>query len=621
MGKTNSEPSFAICKGPALTKPKRLLFFPSPYPDELLYSVFARYHHWSVNASPESTSRDLFGRGVYAAMELPSHLNYLYNCLDEKTKLTTKSLIMNNTLFPLYQSFLPRERAERLRRHMLEYNRGAYVPRSAGTYLYTSRAGFFLKRCNSCNQNYYRKYGEMSWIRSHQAFGVQICHIHHEWLEACTDDIRLQRDRKRYMRPEETTFDGASLLLRSQSEFNQHLWIAESVAWLLRTPVSIVTSHDYVRRFAYHLRRRGYTSLSAQIHMKQLVADMRRDLCDNFLVEMASPLTSEMSETWLADLVHKPKKMVHPIRHLLLMHFLGIRPAEFWSMEIRESHPFGQDPWPCLNPACHHYKQDVINECIIVRSHKTKGPIGQFSCSCGFIYSRVGPDLNAEDRFKKSCVLAYGDVWLKKLKKLYLDEKVSLRNIGKTMNVCHHTVKKHLEDARITMAPRDLSDSRRSQKELMKRLYRRTVQKYLEDNPLSKRTDVRQNCGKEYAWLDRNDFDWLMNALPSSSISSQNFRNKVDWAKRDENLRCQIAESIKDILEDYDKQRRVTRKEILSQIGIPHLTSAQLRKMPQTKAAIQQCIKLIRQFQRNMLEELCGISVPKRSYSQLSLFL
>ncbi len=37
-----------------------MTFFPTPYTDEILYSVFARYHEKSPNFNGSETARDLF---------------------------------------------------------------------------------------------------------------------------------------------------------------------------------------------------------------------------------------------------------------------------------------------------------------------------------------------------------------------------------------------------------------------------------------------------------------------------------------------------------------------------------------------------------------------------------
>lgn len=42
-------------------------FFPTPYPDELWYSVICRYHVHSGNSCAKHTMRQLYGDGTYTA--------------------------------------------------------------------------------------------------------------------------------------------------------------------------------------------------------------------------------------------------------------------------------------------------------------------------------------------------------------------------------------------------------------------------------------------------------------------------------------------------------------------------------------------------------------------------
>ena len=45
-----------------------LQYFPTPYPDELWYSVLCRYHVRSGNAGSATTFRELFGDRDHAAL-------------------------------------------------------------------------------------------------------------------------------------------------------------------------------------------------------------------------------------------------------------------------------------------------------------------------------------------------------------------------------------------------------------------------------------------------------------------------------------------------------------------------------------------------------------------------
>lgn len=55
-----------------------LPYFPASYPDELLYSVLARFHRHTCSVSPKRTMDDLFGnRDARATVDLPGHLGSL----------------------------------------------------------------------------------------------------------------------------------------------------------------------------------------------------------------------------------------------------------------------------------------------------------------------------------------------------------------------------------------------------------------------------------------------------------------------------------------------------------------------------------------------------------------
>lgn len=65
-------------------------FFPTPYPDELLYSVVARYHLRSGNKSFQKTHEELFETTELQQNKiiLPNNLNFLVSQLPQSSKLT-----------------------------------------------------------------------------------------------------------------------------------------------------------------------------------------------------------------------------------------------------------------------------------------------------------------------------------------------------------------------------------------------------------------------------------------------------------------------------------------------------------------------------------------------------
>uniref|UniRef100_UPI003FF07E62 TniQ family protein n=1 Tax=Gemmiger formicilis TaxID=745368 RepID=UPI003FF07E62 len=80
-------------------------FFPTPYPDELWYSVICRYHIRSGNPSVKYSIRELYGANhINVPVELCGALSPLLDALPTKD-LTAKDIIMQHTLYPYYTRF------------------------------------------------------------------------------------------------------------------------------------------------------------------------------------------------------------------------------------------------------------------------------------------------------------------------------------------------------------------------------------------------------------------------------------------------------------------------------------------------------------------------------------
>src|SRR5260370_29319519 len=130
-------------------------------------------------------------------------------------------------------------------------------------------------------------------------------------------------------------------------------------------------------------------------------------------------IDESIDENWLVRLVRKPENAQHPLHHMLLIHFLGHSVETFFNIPSAD-HPFGEGPWPCLNPASNHYQQFRIQQCRVDYSQHVHGrPVGTFSCACGFTYVRIGPDGSLEDRFKLSKVKSFGRLWVERLQLLW----------------------------------------------------------------------------------------------------------------------------------------------------------------------------------------------------------
>lgn len=159
-----------------------LINFPFLYEDELLYSVFARYHQYTGNENSKTTMDDLFGSvNVCAATLFPSHLKELCKRLPVLHSYTEYELVQQHTLLPYFAPFIPNDRYHELKYIMNEGN-GISFYMKLGKTASTVKSPQHLKYCTDCIQEEDPKNGEVYWHRTHQVEGVRVCSKHHKWL-------------------------------------------------------------------------------------------------------------------------------------------------------------------------------------------------------------------------------------------------------------------------------------------------------------------------------------------------------------------------------------------------------------------------------------------------------
>jgi len=149
--------------------------FPEPYPDELLYSVFARYYVRSGYAKYVFVAEDLFlKRSVRPSFEYYPALKE-----DVVSKLTAnlsfEKIILQHTMFPYHCRFLPKERKEQAINSLISmdssYHDLILFPKRKTTPT--------MRYCPECVHDDRKQYGETYWHRIHQIWELKICPIHH----------------------------------------------------------------------------------------------------------------------------------------------------------------------------------------------------------------------------------------------------------------------------------------------------------------------------------------------------------------------------------------------------------------------------------------------------------
>ncbi len=579
---------------------------PDIYPGELLYSLCARYCDRMQYPSKRSVVQELFGTGnVVASVELPSHIDDFVAALPPGHHYTADLLIDNHTLLPFYGPFLPPERLHCLRQDMRGRN-GPAIHMRIGLMASHVAPPEWIRLCPRCIVEDRRQFGECYWHRVHQVPGVEVCPVH----EVClyNSNVRTQNVKTRY---EFVSAEYAALslhqpvILDSPNEILPN--IAHDACWLLSSRGLSQSLQALNIRYRENLAALGLASYRGRVDTGALLERFRNYYSSSLLRLLRCELDEHVSDNWLLRLIRTPRNAQHPLHHLLLIYFLGHIAETFFSLPV-ERKPFGEGPWPCLNPASNHYWQDQVMECRVIYSlHVSGRPVGTFSCPCGFTYTRTGPDTSEENRFKLSKVKTLGHVWENRLRVLWQDETISLRGIARQLGVDPLTVKRHATRLELPF-PRQVRQSLplKETQQLRTHLtsgaepakreaYRATWLAVRQENPAAGVKVLRSKVPGVYTWLYRNDSPWLKEHAPSHDKREQP-SSRVDWEVRDKQLAESVISSALRITRGSGSPIRVTVSAIGRDIGQLALLQQHLDKLPLTAEALTDFVETREEF-------------------------
>ena len=587
-------------------------FFPTPFVDEVFYSILARHHTASGNISPKATIMDLYGiTTVTAVVDLPAHFDALMRNLPVNHPYTADELIKAHTLFPFYSAFLPPQRASLVFESM-KGDIGHSVHNRFGIMASSISTDKTLKCCRKCFDVDRIRWGEPYWHRVHQVPGVYICPTHriplcrsrflslnrHEFISATREDYHREMQEASgdngggFIQDVSSAWDDAvskaTILLEDDELSTKYRILVDNVDKLLNSSHPNRPMEWFANHYVARLKEIGLANVHGHVRQLEFRREFLRYYGEQFLNVMQSSV-SDPEDNWLNSIVRKHRKTFHPIRHLLLMQFLGISLDDLFSKEPVYQ-PFGSSQWLCLNPAADHYLQPVVEDMSIRYDSKIKKPIGTFTCSCGFVYARKGPDISDDDKYRVGRIKVFGAVWDRKLGEL-LKEDLSLREIARRLHVDVNTVKKYADLAQqhrkaiSSAVPDDLWErQRRAWLELMRQ------------NEQKSRTELRQLNKALYTWLYRNDKSWLIEHSPKSKrVITANSR--VDWGKRDEEILALVRTEVTRILTSDGKPERISISRIGKRIGYLSLLEKHLNKIPKTKSYLESVKETVEDFQ------------------------
>lgn len=415
-------------------------FFPDPYPDELLYSVCARYHQRTKNHTKASTSRDLLGSDrANLAVDLPGHLEHLVSGFPPGNHYSVERLIDENTLLPLYAPFLPLKRVTQLQSAMSNSKQANAIHALLGILPSKIRLKYF-RFCTMCVKEDRQRYGETYWHRLHQIPGAMACFTHGVWLEQSSLNLLQLRIHNSFVAANNILSENKVRNLDIRLHGHQtHLYIARCVDWILNHPSNGNDLNEMRGRYLGLLMGRNLATSTAAVRMKHIQAQFLKFYSPQFLNELDCGI--EGRANWLIRMLQSPRSTHNPIQHLLLMNFLGVSVEEFFKLPVTPQ-PFGSGPWPCMNPVCKYYKQFVIAECQLRTTHqKGEGIFGIFQCECGYSYRCRKPKLK-NSKGGAADIESFGPMWEARLRKLYSNANYTFCEMAEHLGVSKFMIRR-----------------------------------------------------------------------------------------------------------------------------------------------------------------------------------
>jgi len=271
-----------------------------------------------------------------------------------------------------------------------------------------------------------------------------------------------------------------------------------------------------------------------------------------------------------------------------LLYFLDQDIESFLEIEPDQG-AFGLGPWPCLNKAATHYQQDVVNKLVIKRDYTSTNPVGEFSCSCGFIYARKGPDKTFKDKYRISYIEKYGDTWRTRVQELH-KSGLSIYRISKDLEASPTTVGRQLK-----YCENSKENITTVNKEALIEKYRIELLMSMKRFPNYGRSELLEKFKKIYRFLSENDKEWFNSNMPNKRKKVQ--VGTVDWTKRDQEYYEKIKVLYKELLE-LDKPVRITRSAIGKRLNIlERIEKRHVFKLPYTNQLLSEIIESVQDFQ------------------------
>lgn len=542
-------------------------------PDETLFSLCSRYHRASGHRLASTTCRLLFGHpNQGCAHDFPARLDHFLSVAGDALG-NVDNIVEGHTVLPLYLRFASTSLVKTTLSAAAESSSGR-LKFQLGLLTSRFRANHPLKACRECMVEDVQRHSTPYWHREHQLPGVWVCQRHGRWLQS------------------------SDLKATGVSRFQ---WVLPSAAQLGQTPTTppSTTAMRLARMVADLVGRSG-----AQIPTQALGLAVRAALAEKgFLAGPTLRLRHiSVGEAYAA--------FVAPLLELEQLGGLPASPDQACAEIGKQLTPERGGTHPLRRLTLAAWLFDDLDELLArlkqaVAPTKTAPPDTATEAARsqdprrGRFLELLATGLSTSAAASAACIdTTTGMVWAasaglatprrpKFLKGDLRTQLVNLLRKGVPKEEAATYGKVSIQTVTTLLRTEvGLHEAwRQAGFQNAQRRHRRIWERIITANPLSGVKAARTAEPAVYAWLYRNDRDWLDNKTADMARAVQAPRARVDWDARDAQLADQVRKTAFHMIE-LERAHRVKLHQLYQRIPELKAKLFKLDRLPLTRTAI-----------------------------------
>lgn len=545
-------------------------------PDETVFSFCSRWHAISGHTVAHQTTRTLFQHHQQgSAHDLPPRLNYFSSRFDGNLG-TSKEIALEHTILPFFFPFLPEVRREKAL-HTMSGEDHSHLKYHLGLLTSNQGASHPLKACADCLYHDLDNVGTTYWHLSHQLPGSSVCLIHQKPLLLAKDKTYGLR-RFQWVLPSEALLSSPD---KYPDETIQHWLRFEGfIQNFFKSGASgqYFAPHQVTEAGRRQLIEKGFCGKGRKTSL-----DWKRASYE--FLNWVSPLQGSPYIEFIPDTERKAllllqrtllsvRSNTHPLNRLFFIAWAfgdwSVFEAKYAEAATSEARPEPElereDPYALKRS--HALK--LLAKGKSARSVSTRIGVDTQTVIC---WGRAaGYDIQKKPQQGKAADIA--------LAKLLLSEGSEKPDIETETGLSRATINRILRcDTKLSQRWNQQRDQRLLEK------HRRQWNDHSHRNPTFSTKQLRFINPSVYAWLYRNDRDWLLaqNATTNTGISGNN--SAISWDERDLDFAKQVRVAALQFYQTHPGQK-LSRNLLLRSVPDLGKKLKHLSRLPKTKDAL-----------------------------------